>query len=78
MCDYWRLASYITWVQLMILLRTNVMYKCLPNCLTESNVITLSCSQKSIVVNKNQQGASYSKMLSYSKSIVVSPPILVK
>ena len=76
--NYPKGARYITWVQLMILLRTNVMYKCLPNCLTESNVITLSCSRKSIVVNKNQQGASYSKMLSYSKSIVVSPPVLVK
>ena len=47
----------------MILLRANVIYKCLLNRLTESNVITLSCSQKSIVVNKNQQGARYIKLL---------------
>jgi len=77
MCDYWRLARYINWVELMILLRANVIYKCLPNRLTESNVTTLGCSRKSINANKNQQGARYSKMLSYSKSTVVSPPVLV-
>ena len=37
-----------------------------------------SCLQKSINANKNQRGARYSKMLSYSKSTIVSPPILVK
>ena len=37
-----------------------------------------SCLQKSINANKNQQSARYSKVLSYSKSTIVSPPILVK
>ena len=69
MCDYWRVACNITWVQLMILRLTCSVIKNLR--------IVKRCSQKSIVVNKNQQGARYSKMLSYSKSIVVSPPVLV-
>ena len=36
------------------------------------------CLRKSINANKNQRGARYSKMLSYSKSTVTSPPVLVK
>ena len=55
MCDYWRLACNITWVQLMILRLTCSVIKNLR--------IVKRCSQKSIVVNKNQQGASNIKLL---------------
>ena len=55
MCDYWRLACNITWVQLMILRLTCSVIKNLR--------IVKRCSQKSIVVNKNQQGARYIKLL---------------
>jgi len=78
MQNYQNVARYINWVKFKILPLTCSVIKTL-RIITGFQLRALgSCLQKSINVNKNQQSARYSKVLSYSKSTVVSPPILVK
>ena len=55
MRDYWKLASYMDWVKLMILRLSNVMC----NHLSVNSNTTLSCIRKSINVNDYPKGASY-------------------